>query len=231
MLPGFVSALSSVASNSIEFKNLLNLNPEETKKRLRQSVSAFASGWHAGHGKPLVFDKSRAWNRKTEVFRDISPEGVIVCIVRDLREVFASIERENLKEGLLVAAPDTIQARYNHHFSPEGVVGAPYAGVLDIISRKPSNVFLVKFETLVADPQKVFAALYKRLGVATFPHDLHRIPNTAIDPDGFYLGKFPHICGAKLEAPKTDWREVVPESIAADIMEKAKPFNEFFGYE
>lgn len=229
-LTGFVRALGSVAAARVEFRNLLNLEMEATQTRYAAAVRAFCHQWHSGHGRPIVFDKSRAWNFNAKAFRDLSPDGKILLCVRDLRDVFASIERQEQKNGLITNAPMTMTGRYNCLFAEDGVIGGPYSGIIDLIDTNPDNVLIVHYESLVEAPARMLSVIEEELGLEPFAYDFDNVPDTATDPDGFYLGKFPHRASGKVEHRSPHWSEVVTPKIAADIMQKGGKYNAFFGY-
>ena len=229
-LPGFVRALSAIASERVEVRNLLDKFPDQTVARLNHSVGAFCAAWYGWTAANLVFDKSRGWNDQTTAFRDFNPGGVVFVIVRDLRAVFASVERQDRKSGLLRLSPTTIADRYHAAFAPDGVIGAPLRGVMSIVDQRPSNVYYVRFEDLVRDPANMLARIYARIGAEPFEHDFANVENTAIDPDGFYLHKYPHEGTGAVEVRPETWPDILPDWIAADIMKVAKPYNDFFKY-
>ena len=229
-LSTMVGAVSEVASGSLTVKNLLDKWPAATQTRLKDTAAALCQAWHSVHPTPIVFDKGRGWTGKPEILRDISPTGLMVVIVRDLRDILASVERQNRKDGLLVSAPATIWERYSAWFAEGGVIGGPYKATVGLIDTKPANVVFVRYEELVTAPQACMDAIYKRAGIPPHTHDLDNVKNTAIDPDGHYLLKFPHKCEGKVEPQGKPWEEVIPQRIADDIMEKAEVYNDFFGY-
>jgi len=229
-LPGFVRALSGVASNRIEVKNLLDKQPAETVARINEATRAFCFAWYGAHAGKLVFDKSRGWAAMPEAFRDVNPGGVIFVLVRDLRAVFASVEKQNRKSGMLQDKPDSIYDRYRETFSPGGVIGSPLQAIRSLIATRPKNCFYIRYEDFVRDPGKTLGNVYGKIGADGFAHNFQAVENTAIDPDGFYLHKYPHQgCGAVEVRPET-WPEIVPQDICADIMQTAKDYNEFFAY-
>lgn len=234
-LVGYMRALCGVSSSRIEFKNLLNIDQPATQARFTKSMRAFVDAWHGVHGKEVVFDKCRAWNFFPRHLRDIAPEGKLLLCVRDLRDIFASVEREDRKYSLVGDAPITLRNRYAYHFAPEGVIGGPLRAVIDLIDNnpqnKPDNIVVVHYERLVAEPAKMMAEIDKALGLEPFEYDFGNIPDTAIDPDGFYLGKFPHRVGKTLDPKRCEpWQDVIPTVIAADIMKSYPLYHNFFEY-
>jgi len=229
-LPGFVRGLSAIASERIEVRNLLERFPDQTVARLNHSVGAFCAAWYGWTDADFVFDKSRGWNDQTTAFRDLNPGGVLFVIVRDLRAVFASVEKQDRKSGLFRSSPTTIADRYRGAFAADGVIGAPLRGVMSIVDQRPENVYYIRFEDLVRRPAEMLSNIYARIGAEPFEHDFANVENTAIDPDGYYLHKFPHEGTGAVEVRPESWPEILPDWIAADIMKAAAPYNEFFKY-
>lgn len=230
--PGFMRALSTVASNRIEFQNLLDKFPKHTDARLNSSMQAFFNQWHDHGEEEHIFDKSRGWTGVPDMFGQLSPGGVILVCVRDLRDVLASIEKEDRKNGLLTPNPDTPHERYAQHFGPNGVVGAPLNGVMGLLDRKPTNALFIQYERLIADPKAVMDAMYLATGMPQFEHDFDNVPDTMspIEPDGFWLNKYPHKASGKIEKQDGHWSDFVSETIADDIMKVAHRYNKVFGY-
>lgn len=230
-LPSFVRAVGAVASDQIEFKNLLNINQRGTEHRLAAATRAFCHQWHAVHDRPIVFDKSRAWNGNYRAFSNISPDGVILVCVRDLRDVFACVERMERPNGLLSQAPVFVRDRYAGAFAPDGVIGRPLRGVMNLVDERAANIYIVRYEDLVTDPAATMAGIYERCGMPAFDHSFDNVVDTAIDCDGFYLGKFPHKAGGKVSPRDPHYSLTIPDDIVADIMTVADTYNRVFGYD
>jgi len=157
-------------------------------------------------------------------------------MIRDLRSVFASIEKQHRKNPLLddSQAPvgKTLWSRADHMFGPDGIVGGPITGVEDLIRRQESdNVLFVIYEDLSINPEKTMRQIYDFIGEKHFFHDFKDIKNTAIDPDNIYLNKFPHKgCGAVMPTNIDEWKDYFSEEMARTIMDRFPLYNGFFGY-
>jgi sulfotransferase len=198
-MAGLVRTVGVTASSRLEFKALLDRDLEGTQERFKKSVQAFCHEWHSHHDKEIVFDKSRAWNMFPDTFRDISPDGKIIVCVRDMRDIFASAEIAERKNGLITEAPPSVLGRYRRLFSTGGVIGGPHNAILDLLDRAPDNVVTIRYEDLVADPQSVMDLIADQCGIERYEHDFDNIPDTASDPDGHYLGKWPHRVHRKID--------------------------------
>ena len=234
-LPQMVNALTHSWSNSIEVRNLLEKEKEETEKRMYSSISAFVENWHNREGKEVIFDKSRGWSANNLLLRHIYPDAKMIVLVRDLRNVFSSVEKQHQKNPLLDEAQNlqekTLYNRADSMFSPDGLIGSCILGIEDLIRRKSDNVIFVKYETLSSEPQKVMDKIYESIKEESFEHDFKDVKNTAIDCDGHYLHKYPHKGEGEIKPGNpNEWEKYVSEDIASMIMEKFSYYNNFFNY-
>ena len=104
-------------------------------------------------------------------------------------------------------------------------------GVMDLIHRKIKDVIFIQFETFTNNPSLTMEKLYSMIGEEYFEHDFDNVKNTAKDPDGYYLNKYPHKGLGKVESrPAEEWRNFFDDEIAREIMQKFPRYNRQFGY-
>jgi len=219
-------------STSIEIKGLLR-NKNSTTDRMKNSLKAFISAWYAGNN--VVFDKSRGWSYNAFLLQELYPESKIIVMIRDLRNVFASIEKHERANPLLSAAEGfkdkTIYTRADTMFAPEGIIGLGIKGIEDLIRRNSKNIIYIQYETLALEPEKTMIELYRQLGEVYYSHDFDNIKNVSNEPDEQYLYKYPHEgCGRVQPSDSEEWKKYLPQDIIDLIMEKFQGFNNFFGY-
>ena len=235
ILPQLCSNLINTWSNAPEIKGDLDRAKEETENKLCRSLKAFCEAWHKREdGREVIFDKSRGWAHHILALLKIFPESKIIVTVRDLREVFASVEKQHRKNGTLDEANNpsakTLYGRADNMFSKDGIIGGPIEGIEDIIRRK-FKVYWVKYDFLVERPKSTMKEIYEFIEQDEFEHDFENVESTATDHDGLYLHKYPHKGEGKVEPGKlNDWKEYVPQDIADLTMDRFKFFNNFFGY-
>ncbi|GAG34263.1 unnamed protein product, partial [marine sediment metagenome] len=184
-------------SSSLEMKNLLGIEKEKTEKRMQDSLRQFVDGWYRVEGKDIIFDKSRGWTLNYLMLQSLFPDSKLLVMVRDIRNVFSSIEKQYRKNPLLddVASSigKTVYHRADHMFSPEGLIGSSIVGIEDLIRRRKSqNILFVFYEELSVHPEESMRKVYDFLEEDYFPHNFENVVNTAVDPDSFFLNKFPH---------------------------------------
>jgi len=234
-LPFVLNTISQSWSNSIEIKNLLEKKQKETEKRMLVSMKSFIEGWYQKEDKKVIFDKSRGWNVNSLLFKKIYPNGKIICLIRDLRNVFASIKKNHRKNPLvdIIGEPilKTIYNRADKMFSNDGLIGNCIMGIEDLIRRNPDNLIFIQYETFVSNPKLVMERIYNELEEDYFEHNFENVKNTAIDCDGHYLNKYPHKGQGKISPSNSDeWKKYISQDLANIIMQRFKDYNNFFGY-
>jgi sulfotransferase len=234
-LPGIISMMISVWSNSPEFKGLLADNQQEANARLRRSIQSFCESWYQrGDGKNVIFDKSRGWNHNIMAFKSIFPEGKALITVRDLKNVMASVEKQHSKMPLLDNANSPIAKslfrKAEEMLSPNGMIGAPLEGVLDLV-RRQQDVLFIRYEALASRPAAVMQEVYAYLEEPFFEHDFNNVKNTAKDLDVVYNFKYPHKGSGKITPPKLEEYKLYMNPEVANAIDSAFPaYNSYFGY-
>jgi hypothetical protein len=226
--------VSTFVSGQDELRSELVVDRERAEARLVRMLRGMIEGWYADVDAPVVVDKSRAWNGNALLLQQLYPDAKLVVVVRDLRDVFASIEKQHRKNPSINQLPqgaDTLMARANTMFDrAAGMIGAPVCGIEDILRRKPENVELIKYESLVENPGVVLKNLYNGLGEDWFEHDFDNVESKATELDALWLNKFPHDGSGKIEPRQEPWSEWVSQDVAAGIMRQFAQFNGAFGY-
>ena len=232
-LPQLLGGLSSFFAQQPEVKSELHANQDATLERIRCAMRGTVNGWYAEHRERVVFDKSRAWSHYGPLLADLFPDAKLILCVRDLRDVFASVERQHRSTLVLDDAADpygrTVYGRADRMFGPTGVIGAPIQGIEDLLRRRVEPIVLT-YEYFVRAPGDAMRKLYAGLGLDYFEHDFAEVQSTATDLDALYLNKFPHDGSGKVEPRGTTWHDVVPQDIASTIIGRFPAYNRAFGY-
>lgn len=234
-LPQTLNAISQSWTNSIEIRNLLEKQKEETEDRMLKSMKSFVDSWYQKDNKKVIFDKSRGWNNNCLMLKHLYPDSKIIIFVRDLRNIFASVEKQHRKnplvEEIMNPLDKTILSRADKMFSAEGFIGSCINGIEDIIRRNPPGLIIVQYEAFCMNPKSFMQKIYKEIGEEYFEHDFENIKNTSIDCDGHYLNKFPHKGEGKVivEDPE-EWKKYISKDLAEIIVKRFPDFNNNFGY-
>lgn len=230
-----ITGMSFNYSNSPEIKGQLD---ETMTERIRNTARAVLGSWY--NDKHIVFDKSRAWSNNALMLKDLYPKALIICTVRDLRNVFASVEKQHRKNAILDEATDLTQKsiynRADAMFSPTGLIGSCIMGIEDMVRRNIPNVIYVGYENFCQNPKLVMDRIYSAVesdGIIEpfFDHDFNNVVNVATDPDGLYLNKYPHKGEGKIiETDPNEWQKYISPDVAELIQTKFATFNKTFGY-
>jgi hypothetical protein len=213
-------------------KSELAADKAATEDKLARTARAVIAAW-APQDCEVYFDKSRGWLRIHELMQGISPASIIFAMVRDPREVCASVLRRHREFPLLDTGRTTVFERASTIFEPTGLVGGPMRWMEDVCRVKPPNVVPVIFERLSEDPEREMRKLYAEMKREYWPgHDFEAVRSTARDLDAQWLYKFPHKYEGerKVARPKATWPEVVPGDVARAITERYPLFCTSFGY-
>jgi sulfotransferase len=209
---------------------------------MARSARALVEAWYEDKG-DVVFDKGRFWNLGIPIFNQLFPDGHAFVCVRDLRDVFASIEKQHEKNPLLDEAGNAVEltkySRADRMFSPNGMIGQQIVGIEDLLRRNLRNkegkpfVHTIQYETFVQNPQLILDRVYTVLGEEPFEHDFDDVKPSvgSTDVDGLYNHKFPHEGVGKIEPRDEEWSKYVPRDVAGLIMQRFTNYNRAFGYQ
>ena len=200
-----------------------------TYARLTHAYRGFINGWFAETDKPVVVDKNRLWLRMIETVQLLDPNFRMLVCLRDLRQIFGSIEVQHGKTLLLDfpdhMAPHSAFARADALFGAEGVVGGPLKSLenlQDLDEQLRQRLCFVTFEALVNHPVETLRTVYQWLGLPEILPDPENLRVKPHESDSHYRFKYRHTTYAKIKAPKP---HVIPYRIEQEIL---KNFGWYF---
>ncbi len=230
--PQLLNNFCKSASDCIEITSDLINDKQRTEQRLINisreiCLSAF------NDRKKTLFDKGRGWIYTLPTLKKLFPGSKAIVVVRNLSDIFASIEKQHLRFPLLDTAKDhnekTSLGRANQVFDENGVVGSLVYGIVEASASSNKDIIFLQYEALVADPELIIRRLYGSLGIKQFKHDFNKIVDQSNDVDGLYLNKYPHNGSGKVK-PVSDSKNYVTQDIKQMIDNKFKHYNSIFGY-
>lgn len=188
--------------------------------------------------KPYILDKNRNWGSVYNLMHNIAPNPKILFMVRDLRAVFASMEKK------FRANPDRDQGEVDNmkllgltthdrvnKWSSTHPIGHAVPKLYQAILDKTAQKFLfIKYEDLCADPEKMMQSIYSYLGVPYFKHNFDYIPQITVEDDTVHGIYGDHTIRNKLGSLPDDTYEVLGD-YTCDWIYKTYPwFYQIFGY-
>lgn len=234
-LTGIIGTMVNKFSTCPEIQAELIKDSKGTTRKLNKMILAIVESWYENVDK-VVFDKSRGWSFNGILLSELFTNAKIILTVRDLRNVFGSVEKQHRKTPVFDHAQNpnekTIMYRADKMLAPDGFIGQSTVGVEDLIARVPNRVFVVQYESFTIDPKTKLMELYDFIEQPYFDHDLENIVNVAKDVDELYLNKFPHEGDGKvLKTNRNEWKEFITPELGEMIFQRYPQYNSLFGYQ
>jgi sulfotransferase len=210
----------------------LDLDFEQVYARLLDAYRGFINGWFAETEKAWVVDKNRGWLALIDTLNQLDPEFKMLVCVRELSQVYGSIESQHQKT-LLLDFPDHLAghsryARADALFKDDGVIGRPLRAiqsVQDLPEKLQQRVFFVVFEQLLQAPQQTLGDIWSWLGLPKAVFDPDRLATKPHESDSHYRFKYPHATHSRIIPPA---RHTLPARIHADIHKQFNWYHRLF---
>ena len=88
-------------SDDTFFLSLLDNSFDTSYARLATAMQGFCRGWYGDVTKKIVVDKNRAWLHAIELLLRIEPDARLVVCLRELGQIYGSIEAQHQRTILL----------------------------------------------------------------------------------------------------------------------------------
>jgi len=168
----------------------------QDKKEMETAFFGFCKGGLHGYFKELtdkkyVVDKSRAWGINHDFVNMFYPNPKIVCMLRDPRDIFTSMEKNyrknpHINSGIVNNAEmvgTTVEKRIDI-WAANTPLGISFDWLKDIVSQGiHKNILFIKFEDLTKNPQKEMNKVYDFFGVDRYQHDFSNIEQVTHEED------------------------------------------------
>lgn len=189
---------------------------------LQGGMEGFLRGWHRdASGKQVVVDKNRAWLHCVELLLTLAPEAKLIVCLRDLGQIYGSIEAQHQKTLLLdfidhLADFDRF-GRADQFFANDKVIGAPLISihaVADLPQAVKDRLYFLRFEDLMTQPLTTMKHLFQWLGLPAIEVDPECLSVGPSESDSHYRMKYPHTQHTRITAPK---KHDIPPRIQSQI--------------
>lgn len=217
ILDRIVKSLSTVISEQPETQDI-------DYGKIKKSIKAFINEWSDGN-----YDKGRLWSQMGLIYQDLGL-GRMYVMVRDVRDVYASCEKQHRQTPLVapshIISSEGVRERAEMMCMPDGLIGAPVAGVEDLIRRGLPNVTFIQYEALCRDPERVLKQF------DDFEYDFKNVVNNNKENDTVYYNKYPHDGEGAVHSDSIGmWRQYLNKELAKEIKNNFPFYNERFGYD
>jgi sulfotransferase len=188
--------------------------------------------------KSYVIDKSRGWGMEWKFINEYDPDPKIICMVRDLRGIFASLEKKYRKNPMLdhhIANWQTLTGNTTEKRIQHWQINPPTGQSLDRLYQVfqegiSDKILFVKFENLCTQPNIELKRIYNYFDLPYYQHDFDNIQQITHEDDSVYGVFGDHKIRHSLELPPNDYKQVLGEVGCNYIVEQYKWFYEIFNY-
>lgn len=186
-----------------------------------------------------IFDKSRAWTANHDFLKFIfDEEPKIICLVRDLRDVFTSNEKNFRKNphksraNFGLGDANTLPKRIDVWASSQNFTGSAIEFLNDsIVTGVDKKMLFVKYENLCLYPEIVMKRVYEYLELPEFKHNFDSVEQVTQEDDKMHGIFGQHTIRQKVEAIPSDAEQVLGKPVCDWIYNNYKWFYEYFGYQ
>jgi sulfotransferase len=215
----------------------------QDKEEVESGFKGFLKGGIEGYynnitSKPYIIDKNRRWLGEYNFVNFYDPNPKIFCFVRDLRSVFASLEkryRTNPHKFSPLINWDYMVGTTTHKRVIELMNHVVVTSSIDSLNQALlegffNNILFIKYEDFCLSPNKELKKLYDYLELPYYQHDLNQIQQITQENDEILGVLGEHTIRPILKLPKEDYLEVLGQETCDMIVEKYKWFYDFFHY-
>ena len=223
-------------TSSLEFK-------AQDSKLMQKGFLEFCNkgikGFYEGiTDKKYVVDKSRGWGIHYDFLNSFSPSPKIICMVRNLKDVFASMEK-NFRKNPEKHNPMVDWSTMSGTTIPKRVdvwaQGVPVGMALERLQEifrlgNDKHILFVRFEDLCLYPENTLKEIYDYLDIPHFEHDFDNIEQVTKEDDEVYGDFGDHNIRQKLEVVPSKAKDILGKEVVNWIYNNYAWYNEAFRY-
>ena len=228
------------ARSNYELPEVLSQDPVLMQKAFISMCAGMAQSYYNTiTDKPIVCDKNRGWSHYYEWVSQWDANPKMICMVRDLRSIVASMERIYRANRHRPTGPDnpaqlqymTVGQRAQYWCNTQPI-GLSLQRTSDCFQREiAKNIHFVRYEDLTTNPKETMAAIYEYIGEPYFEHDFGNLLKEVYENDS-HFGPYGSHAVSKILKPsrRNDWADIIPKDIAMGIKQNNAWFFEAFNY-
>ena len=182
--------------------------------------------------KPYVIDKNRGWAINIPYLEAFYPNPKVICMVRDLRGVISSMEKNYQKYPEKWDIPLEAVSLPQRVTMWMGMGGKPVGDTLnklkEVINRgNDKKILFIRFEDLTINPEKEMRRVYKYLELPYFAIDYNNVKQVTFEDDKFHGRYGDHKINSQIKPVVV---KDILGNIASQLYEKNKWYFEYFKY-
>lgn len=180
-----------------------------------------------------AIEKSRGWGVNYDFLNTFYPNPKIICLVRDLRDIIASMENNYRKNPDKARAEDSIIDRIHRWMLPQTKpVGNSISNLFEIFHRGlDKHILFVRFEDLTTNPQATMDKIHKFLEIKEYKYDFNNIKQVTFEDDKFHGIYGDHKINNVVTPVKSKAYSLLGEAICNSIYDRYQWYFEKFNYQ
>ena len=223
-------------STSPEFKAQ---DPELMRRGFQSFCTYGLSGFFNGiTDKPFIMDKSRGWSIHYEFLNSFYPNPKIICMIRDPRAIFASMEKnfrksQHTDSGIVNHSKmqNTTTQKRVELWAQTPPVGLAFERIQQIVLEGISaKILFIKFEDLTAQPEQVMGKIYGFLNIPYYQHDFENVQQLTQEDDVVYGIYGDHAIRQQVQPVPNTYKEILGTSTCNWIKQHYDWFFREFKY-
>ena len=180
-----------------------------------------------------AIDKSRAWLVNKNFLESVYPSPKVICMVRDLRDIVASMEKNFRKypeKSTLPTEVNTIGERVTMWLDSKPV-GTTLNNLYESFSiGTVENVLFIKFEDLTRLPQQIMDIVHEYLELKPYKYDFNNIKQVTFEDDKFHGIYGDHKINPVIKPVESSAKKILGEQICNQIYDMNRWYFEKFNY-
>ena len=151
-----------------------------TEEKRKNLIYGIFNGYYQHIDKPVIFDSSRGWTKRTNFLQALFPYTKILCPVRDIVSILNSFEVISSKNPFhtktLTEHKDNVFARCDGMMNKNGgIVADPWILLQEGYALNPEMIYFIEYENLCKDPEKMMRGVYEFLEKPYYSHDFENL--------------------------------------------------------
>jgi sulfotransferase len=174
------SPVEGLTGTAIDLITSAESNLTVTEDQRKNLMYGIFDGYYKHIDKPVIFDSSRGWTKKTNFLKALFPYTKILCSVRDIVSILNSFEVISSKNPFhtktLTEYKDNVFARCDEMMNKNsGVVAGPWILLQEGYALHPEMIHFIEYENLCKEPEKTMRSVYEFLEKPYYSHDFENV--------------------------------------------------------
>lgn len=173
------SPVEALTGSSIDIITGAESNLTVTEEQRKNLLYGMFNGYYQHIEKPVIFDSSRGWTKKTNFLKALFPYTKILCPVRDIVSILNSFEvilNKNCfytKQINEKVCSQNIFIRTQEIFERE-VINC-HSFLQEGYALNPEMIHFIEYENLCKEPEKTMRGVYEFLEKPYYSHDFENV--------------------------------------------------------